>query len=604
MKNPILPGQFADPSLIKYNDRYYLYPTTDGCPGWSGTVFHAFSSDDLLDWRDEGVIVDVASEQVPWAVGSAWAPAMFERDGRFYFYFCAKRPDGVSCIGAAVSDSPVRDFRAMSEPLLTLDFVRSRGLAMGQTIDPSIYEDEESGDVWLLFGNGAPEMVKLTDDLCHIVPETLCPLEGLDDFREAVDVKKRGGIYHFTWSCDDTGSPDYHVNYGVSDSLFGPVKTIGPILTKKPEWDILGPGHHAVFREPDEDVWYIVHHRFATPTAAYPGYHGFHREVCVERLRFSPDGYMLPVEYESPANPAGGYLFVHFTSECPDGEQIYFALSRDGLHWQDLSEMPILRSHIGMEGVRDPFPVRDPDTGRVYLIATDLRIDAGLGWGAAQYEGSRDIIVWESDDLLHWSPERACTVGIPEAGCVWAPEAVWDPRKGCFFVFFASMVKTGDEEPKQRIYAVRTKDFKTFTPALQILERPRHVIDTTIFESGGRYFRVSGDNATERLLFEVSDTLDGDYTPVPSETLANLPGVEGPECYLLPDGKTWCLIADQFAAAKGYLPMVTDAPGERDFRILSPEEYDMGGLKKRHGGVLRITELEYRRLADAYGIQD
>ena len=55
MKNPILPGQFADPSIIQYNDRYYLYPTTDGCPGWSGTVFHAFSSDDLLDWRDEGV---------------------------------------------------------------------------------------------------------------------------------------------------------------------------------------------------------------------------------------------------------------------------------------------------------------------------------------------------------------------------------------------------------------------------------------------------------------------------------------------------------------------------------------------------------------------
>ena len=31
-----------------------------------------------------------------------------------------------------------------------------------------------------------------------------------------------------------------------------------------------------------------------------------------------------------------GYLFVHFTGEDKDGEQIYFSLSRDGLHWEDL----------------------------------------------------------------------------------------------------------------------------------------------------------------------------------------------------------------------------------------------------------------------------
>ena len=119
-----------------------------------------------------------------------------------------------------------------------------------------------------------------------------------------------------------------------------------------------------------------------------------------------------------------GYLFVHFTGEHKDGEQIYLALSQDGLHWQDLSETPVLKSSVGMQGVRDPFPVRDPKTGRVYIIATDLRIEAGLGWGAAQFEGSRDLVVWESDDLIHWSKERAVTVGIPEAGCVWAPEAV------------------------------------------------------------------------------------------------------------------------------------------------------------------------------------
>lgn len=122
-----------------------------------------------------------------------------------------------------------------------------------------------------------------------------------------------------------------------------------------------------------------------------------------------------------------GYLFVHFTGEQKDGEQIYFSVSRDGLHWTDLNDgKPVLYSHIGECGVRDPFPVKNPLNGRYYLIATDLRIEKGEGWQAAQERGSRDIIIWESEDLVHWEKERAHTVGIREAGCVWAPEAVFD----------------------------------------------------------------------------------------------------------------------------------------------------------------------------------
>ena len=137
-----------------------------------------------------------------------------------------------------------------------------------------------------------------------------------------------------------------------------------------------------------------------------------------------------------------GYLFVHFTGEQKDGEQIYFSVSRDGLHWTDLNDgKPVLYSHIGECGVRDPFPVKNPLNGRYYLIATDLRIEKGEGWQAAQERGSRDIIIWESEDLVHWEKERAHTVGIREAGCVWAPEAVFDEEEQAFLVFFASKVK-------------------------------------------------------------------------------------------------------------------------------------------------------------------
>lgn len=293
-----------------------------------------------------------------------------------------------------------------------------------------------------------------------------------------------------------------------------------------------------------------------------------------------------------------GYLFVHFTGEEKDGEQIYFSVSRDGLHFRDLNGgKPVLYSNVGTRGVRDPFLVRDPHGSRVYLIATDLRIEAGKGWKAAQENGSRDLVVWETEDLVHWGKARSCTVGIPGAGCVWAPEAVYEEEKGEFFVFFASMVKQeGDAEAKQRIYAAYTKDFKEFSETFLYMERENHVIDTTILKSGDRYYRISKDETEKRLVMESSASLLGEFVPVHSETLAALEGVEGPEGYLLPDGKTWCLIADRFLEGKGYLPMVTENLAAGDFKILAPEQYDMGRTKKRHGGILRITDEEYGRL--------
>ncbi|MCM1057351.1 MAG: glycoside hydrolase family 43 protein [Firmicutes bacterium] len=296
-----------------------------------------------------------------------------------------------------------------------------------------------------------------------------------------------------------------------------------------------------------------------------------------------------------------GYLFVHFIGEEKDGEQIYFSLSRDGLHWNDLNGgKPVLYSKTGTKGVRDPYPVRDPRSGKVYLIATDLRIEAGLGWTVAQEAGSRDLIVWETEDLIHWSGERACTVGVRGAGCVWAPEAVFDREKGEFLVFFASKVKRNKEaEGKHRIYAAYTDDFREFSETFLYMERDNHVIDTTILESEGYFYRVSKDETVKRLILERAESLLGRFTRIESPVLDALEGVEGPEGYLLPGGE-WCLIADQFAAGKGYLPLVTDDLSSGRFRILKPEEYDLGKTKKRHGGILKITDEEYDRLKDTY----
>ena len=290
------------------------------------------------------------------------------------------------------------------------------------------------------------------------------------------------------------------------------------------------------------------------------------------------------------------YLFAHFIGEEKNGEQIYFSVSRDGLHWTDLlNGNPILLSQTGTCGVRDPFLVRHPQTGTVYLIATDLRIEAGKGWNEAQENGSRSIIVWKTDDLVHWTKERSFEVGIPEAGCVWAPEAVFDKEKGAFLVFFAS--KVGG---KHRIYATYTEDFEQFSDTFLYMEKEKDVIDTTILEDNGQYYRISKDETDKRLVMERSDSLTGEFVLINSPTLYDLVGVEGPEGYRMPDGKTWCLIADQFQTGKGYLPMLTDDLSSGSFRILSPDEYDMGKTKKRHGGILQITDEEYERLLTWY----
>lgn len=301
------------------------------------------------------------------------------------------------------------------------------------------------------------------------------------------------------------------------------------------------------------------------------------------------------------------YIFVYFTGEDTSlGEQIYFSVSRDGLNWTDLNGgRSVLVSELGEKGVRDPFIVRHPITGRFYLIATDLCMYTKKDWGLAVHEGSRNMIVWESDNLTDWSEASSHTIGMDTAGCVWAPEAVYDEQKSAFMVFFASFTrmdgrrpKAGNDKPgdKHIIYRSYTKDFRSFTQPERYIERERSIIDTTIISDGGKYYRFSKDEVSKRLILEVGESLDRDaFKQVESDVLASLYGLEGPECYRLPDGR-WCLIADRFAEHKGYLPIVIDDIASGKMHVLNDDEYDMGASKKRHGGVLEITDEEYDRL--------
>ncbi len=192
------------------------------------------------------------------------------------------------------------------------------------------------------------------------------------------------------------------------------------------------------------------------------------------------------------ADDHGGFLFVTFKGETtPMTEQVYFALSPDGREWEALhGAEPVLVSTLGERGVRDPYLLRAHDGKKFYLLATDLSIHLNPDWQRAIRAGSRAIVIWESDDLVRWSEPRLVPVAAGDAGCTWAPEAVYDEDTQDYLVFWAS--KNGrDDFAKQRVWASRTKDFRTFSEAFVYMDKPQDVIDTDIVRESGRYYRFS-----------------------------------------------------------------------------------------------------------------
>lgn len=128
------------------------------------------------------------------------------------------------------------------------------------------------------------------------------------------------------------------------------------------------------------------------------------------------------------------YLFVHFREKAtPDGEQVYFGLSKDGYRWETVNGgAPVLWAYYGDKGVRDFTIVRQRDTGRFYIIATDLSLAYGMrnqyrhSWDEIGRNGSKCLALWESDNLTDWSEQRLIRIGDQDFGCLWAPDVIYD----------------------------------------------------------------------------------------------------------------------------------------------------------------------------------
>ncbi|MFC8598023.1 alpha-L-arabinofuranosidase C-terminal domain-containing protein [Isoptericola sp. NPDC057191] len=333
-----------------------------------------------------------------------------------------------------------------------------------------------------------------------------------------------------------------------------------------------------------------------------------------------------------PAADGGAYVFPYFAGEQDGGEKIYLAVSEgdDPTAWRTLNGgEPVLESTLGTKGLRDPFLTRNPETGTYYLLATDLRIAGGGSFGDAQETGSRSMMVWSSDDLIHWSDQHEVELAPPDAGNLWAPEATWDAGTGQFLVYWASALYPDDVAPEdrdiatsyQRMLSATTPDFTAGSfsePQVWIDARRgagRGMIDSTVAFDDGTYYRFTKDEADMTVREESSDDLyrtqgvtAGDGWDLVAEHVGvgepnpwggEFTAGEGPTVFPSLTDDSWYMMIDQpsYHGGQGYMLFRTDDLASGDWTSVPDAELPS---HPRHGTVLPITTAEQQALLAAY----
>ena len=303
------------------------------------------------------------------------------------------------------------------------------------------------------------------------------------------------------------------------------------------------------------------------------------------------------------------YLFVHFReTTSPEGEQVYFSVSRDGFAWQSLNGgNPILWAYYGDHGVRDMTIARDVHSGAFHIFATDLSLSYGLrgryahSWDNIKRHGSKALAHWESPDLVNWTEEELIPIGDDNFGCLWAPDVIYDRAQDDYILHWSSATKDNDFGPMGIFYS-RTRDFKTFSaPKLLFRRDDSAVIDSAMVEEDGKYYLFIKDQGKiKNIQLLVSDSPTGPFTLVGGfdESMKDLERgkYEAPTAVKLDDGR-WALFLDfygTYGKYQGYVPFLSDdlASGvfaRADDKFVFPYRF-------KHGTVFPITEEECDRM--------
>ena len=307
------------------------------------------------------------------------------------------------------------------------------------------------------------------------------------------------------------------------------------------------------------------------------------------------------------------YLFTHFREKTtPDGEQVYFAISKDGFNWNRLNGgKPILTSTIGEKGCRDIEIIRLKSGGFV-ILTTDLsiayRMDENfqVNWKEVNSTGSKCLCLWKTDDLINFSEQKRIYMGRDDFGCLWAPEVFYDEINDEYLIHWGSTVAE-DNFSHMSIYCSRTKDFESFSEPELFFTKNNEILDTHLVKVGDTYHLFYKNAECPPMnMHATSKNLRGPYEHDKAfeEYMATFekPGsYEAPTTLTLPDGR-WCLMLDFFGCEKekmGYVPFVSSKPGDSNFSRADEAFSFPYGFK--HGGIIEITDEEYASLEAHYG---
>jgi hypothetical protein len=280
-QNPIIRDQFsADPSARVFKGKVYLFPSHDipapkefARKDWfCMRDYHEFSSSNLTDWTDHGVIV--IQTKVNWVDStsySMWAPDCIARNGKYYFYFPANARGSSGRgfgIGVAVADNPTGPFTPQPEPINNV-----------HGIDPCPFIDKD-GQAYIYYSLNRIFVAKLKDNMLELASEPQVigdlPKQGLV---EGPYLFERNGIYYMTYP--HVQNKIERLEYAMADNPMGPFKVTGVIMDESPTgcWTI----HQSVVEFKNQ--WYLFyHHNDLSPKFDK------NRSVRVDSLFFNPDG--------------------------------------------------------------------------------------------------------------------------------------------------------------------------------------------------------------------------------------------------------------------------------------------------------------------------
>jgi beta-xylosidase len=285
-QNPFITNQFtADPTARVFNGRVYVYPSHDipAAPGrgradWFVMEdYHVFSSDNLTDWTDHGVIV--TQGKVNWVDSttfSMWAPDCIEKNGKYYFYFPATVRSAFgkgSMVGVAIADNPAGPYITQPEPVKNT-----------HGIDPNVIFDKD-GQAYLYWSQGRIFVAKLKPDMLELESEPKVvadlPVKGLI---EGPFVFERDGIYYMTYP--HVQNKVERLEYAISDNPMGPFKFAGVIMDESPTgcWT----NHQSIVNFRNQ--WYLFyHHNDLSPKFDK------NRSIRADSLFFNEDGTIRKV---------------------------------------------------------------------------------------------------------------------------------------------------------------------------------------------------------------------------------------------------------------------------------------------------------------------